>query len=88
MHITASVFINDDESGLHQDYEVWLEKLAPEKPMANTSTTGMRIMLMRTSSVPSWAEKLSVSLPMADWTSAHGSRSSIMSWMEKEIREY
>jgi secondary thiamine-phosphate synthase enzyme len=32
MHITASVFINDDESGLHQDLEVWLEKLAPEKP--------------------------------------------------------
>ncbi len=32
MNITASVFINDDESGLHQDYEVWLEKLAPEKP--------------------------------------------------------
>jgi secondary thiamine-phosphate synthase enzyme len=32
MHITASVFINDDESGLHQDFEVWLENLAPEKP--------------------------------------------------------
>ncbi len=32
MHITASVFINDNESGLHHDYEVWLEKLAPEKP--------------------------------------------------------
>ena len=32
MHITASVFINDDEVGLHQDYENWLEKLAPEKP--------------------------------------------------------
>lgn len=32
MHITASVFINDDESGLHGDYERWLEKLAPEKP--------------------------------------------------------
>lgn len=32
MHITASVFINDDESGLHQDFEVWLEQLAPEKP--------------------------------------------------------
>ncbi len=32
MHITASVFINDDESGLHQDLEKWLEKLAPEKP--------------------------------------------------------
>ncbi|NLW79430.1 MAG: YjbQ family protein [Ruminococcaceae bacterium] len=32
MHITASVFINDDEGGLHSDFEVWLEKLAPEKP--------------------------------------------------------
>jgi secondary thiamine-phosphate synthase enzyme len=32
MHITASVFINDDEPGLHADYEKWLEKLAPEKP--------------------------------------------------------
>ena len=32
MHITASVFINDDESGLHHDFDVWLEKLAPEKP--------------------------------------------------------
>jgi len=32
MHITASVFINDDESGLHQDYEAWLEKLAPHAP--------------------------------------------------------
>lgn len=32
MHITASVFINDDESGLHSDFERWLEKLAPEKP--------------------------------------------------------
>jgi secondary thiamine-phosphate synthase enzyme len=32
MHITASVFINDDESGLHQDYETWLEHLAPHEP--------------------------------------------------------
>ncbi len=32
MHITASVFINDNEPGLHHDFEVWLEKLAPEKP--------------------------------------------------------
>jgi len=32
MHITASVFINDDERGLHSDFEHWLEKLAPEKP--------------------------------------------------------
>jgi secondary thiamine-phosphate synthase enzyme len=33
MHITASVFINDDESGLHQDYERWLEGLAPHEPV-------------------------------------------------------
>ena len=34
MHITASVFINDDESGLHQDYEKWLEALAPHEPVS------------------------------------------------------
>jgi secondary thiamine-phosphate synthase enzyme len=34
MHITASVFINDNESGLHHDYEVWLEKLAPHEPVS------------------------------------------------------
>lgn len=33
MHITASVFINDDESGLHSDYKIWLEKLAPHQPI-------------------------------------------------------
>ena len=33
MHITASVFINDDESGLHSDYERWLEELAPHEPV-------------------------------------------------------
>ena len=34
MHITASVFINNDESGLHHDYDVWLEKLAPHEPVS------------------------------------------------------
>jgi secondary thiamine-phosphate synthase enzyme len=34
MHITASVFINDDESGLHHDYKVWLEKMAPHEPVS------------------------------------------------------
>ena len=33
MHITSSVFINDDEAGLHQDYDKWLEKLAPHEPV-------------------------------------------------------
>lgn len=40
MNITASVFINDDESGLHADYERWLEKLAPEKPYSQYAHNG------------------------------------------------
>ena len=40
MHITASVFINDDESGLHNDFERWLEKLAPEKPYSQYQHNG------------------------------------------------
>lgn len=40
MHITASVFINDDESGLHADFERWLEKLAPEKPYEQYAHNG------------------------------------------------
>ena len=34
MHITASVFVNDDESGLHQDYDEWLERIAPHEPVS------------------------------------------------------
>ncbi len=40
MHITASIFINDDESGLHNDFEKWLEKLAPEKPYSRYEHNG------------------------------------------------
>ena len=40
MHITASVFINDNEGGLHSDYEKWLEKLAPEKPHSQYAHNG------------------------------------------------
>ena len=40
MNITASVFINDDESGLHRDFERWLEKLAPEKPHSQYDHNG------------------------------------------------
>jgi secondary thiamine-phosphate synthase enzyme len=40
MHITASVFINDDESGLHRDFEKWLEGLAPEKPYSQYHHNG------------------------------------------------
>jgi secondary thiamine-phosphate synthase enzyme len=40
MHITASVFINDDEAGLHHDYDVWLEKLAPHAPVEQYKHNG------------------------------------------------
>jgi len=40
MHITASVFVNDDESGLHNDFEKWLEGLAPEKPYSRYQHNG------------------------------------------------
>jgi secondary thiamine-phosphate synthase enzyme len=40
MHITASVFINDNESGLHADFEKWLERLAPEKPYSQYAHNG------------------------------------------------
>jgi secondary thiamine-phosphate synthase enzyme len=40
MHITASVFINDDEAGLHRDYERWLEKLAPHEPTTQYAHNG------------------------------------------------
>ncbi|MDD3242106.1 MAG: secondary thiamine-phosphate synthase enzyme YjbQ [Eubacteriales bacterium] len=40
MNITASVFINDDEGGLHSDYETWLERLAPEKPYEQYAHNG------------------------------------------------
>lgn len=40
MHITASVFINDDECGLHADFETWLERLAPEKPHGQYAHNG------------------------------------------------
>ncbi len=40
MHITSSVFINDNEHGLHNDYEIWLEKLAPEKPYSQYQHNG------------------------------------------------
>lgn len=40
MHITASVFVNDDESGLHGDFKIWLEKLAPHEPVSQYAHNG------------------------------------------------
>ena len=44
MHITASVFINDDESGLHDDFDKWLEKLAPHEPTSQYAHLKRQIM--------------------------------------------
>jgi thiamine phosphate synthase YjbQ (UPF0047 family) len=55
MHITASVFINDDELGLHQDYQDWLEELAPTNPFPITATIApVRTTAMHTSNARSW----------------------------------
>jgi thiamine phosphate synthase YjbQ (UPF0047 family) len=57
MHISASVFINDDESGLHHDFEIWLENWLPKNPMTNTGTMEPRIMRTPTSNAPSWGAR-------------------------------
>ena len=59
MHITSSIFINDDERGLHRDFGVWLEELAPFNPDPTTITTTelVKTMPMPTSSGRSWAGK-------------------------------
>ncbi|MGI9457206.1 MAG: YjbQ family protein, partial [Aeoliella sp.] len=63
MHITASVFINDNESGLHADYERWLEELVPStrapirRPAATCTTAPAKTTLMPTTKGRSWAAK-------------------------------
>ena len=77
MHITSSVFINDNEKGLWQDYINWLERLAPMNQSGNTCTTGrVKPMGMPISNGRSWAGKWLLRLPAANWILARGSRSS------------
>ncbi len=75
MHITASVFINDDESGLHQDFEAWLEKLAPEKPYSQYRHNGFEdnadAHLKRT---VMGREVVVAVTELGSWTSGRGSR--------------
>ncbi len=73
MHITASVFINDDEHGLHQDYDDWLEKLAPHEPVS-----GYRHNVGE-DNADAQAARWWWPSPRASWTSAPGSRSSTVS---------
>jgi len=75
MHITASVFINDDESGLHQDYDRWLEALAPHEPVAQylhnrTGEDNADAHLKR----QVMGREVVVAITKGDWTSAPGSR--------------
>jgi secondary thiamine-phosphate synthase enzyme len=80
MHITASVFINDDESGLHRDYETFLEQLAPHEPVDqyHHNKTG-EDNATRTSSDKSWGAKLLLLSPVVNSTLDHGSKSSTAS---------
>jgi len=78
MHITASVFINDDERGLHHDFGAWLEQLAPFNPDPNhyTTTAPAKTTPTPISSARSWAAKSSWPSPKANSTSAPGNKSS------------
>ena len=76
MHITSSVFINDDESGLHHDFDVWLEKLAPEKPYSQYRHNGGEDNADARSSALSWAGEVVVKgSPLDGSTSGRGDRS-------------
>ena len=79
MHITASVFINDDEPGLHHDYDAWLEKLAPHAPVSqyrhNVGEDNADAHLKR----QIMGREVVVAVTRAGLTSGHGSRYSTAS---------
>lgn len=84
MHITTSVFINDDESGLHHDYEKWLERLAPHEPVNqyrhnDTGEDNADAHMKR--------QIMTVTGQTVNLISAHGSRSFTASLTEKEKKE-
>ena len=95
MHITASVFINDDEHGLHQDYERWLENLAPHEPVSQYrhNDTGednadahikrqvTSALALRTSAVQVWDARWWLPSRTASLISVRGSRSSTVNSM-------
>ncbi len=83
MHITSSVFINDDERGLHQDFERWLEQLAPHEPLTlyqhnNTGEDNGDGHLKRTI----MGREVVVAVTAGHWTLAHGNRFSTGSLMD------
>jgi hypothetical protein len=89
MHITASIFVNDDESGLHGDYERWLEKIAPTSRWDSTNTIApARTTRTPTSNAKSWAVRSWWRSPMAAWILARGSRSSTASLTGEDENAY
>ena len=89
MHITASVFINDDEPGLHNDYDAWLEKIAPHTPTSayRHNRTG-EDKPTHISSAKSWAGKWWSRLPRGNLISDHGNKSSTANSTEDGANEY
>ncbi len=88
MHITSSVFINDDESGLHHDFEVWLEKLAPRNHTPSINTMASKIMPMPISNAQSWVVKPLWLSQTEEWISDHGNRSFMANSTAKEERGF
>ena len=75
MHITASVFINDDEAGLHADFEQWLEKLAPEKPHSQYRHNGYEDNADAHMKRQVMGREVVVAVTGANWISGLGSKS-------------
>jgi len=87
MHITASVFINDDESGLHHDYEVWLERRAPHAPTTqyHHNRTGEDNAAAHLKRQITWVRKLSLPSRRGASISVFGNKSSMASSMATAV---
>ncbi len=88
MHITASVFINDDEPGLHHDFEVWLEKLAPEKPYSQYKHNGFEDNADAHIKRTVMGREVVVAVSAGRLDLAPGSRSSMVSLTGKDVNGY
>lgn len=88
MHISASVFINDDEQGLHQDFEVWLEKLAPEKPHSQYNHNGYEDNADAHLKRQIMGREVICAISKVNWTLTLGNRFSTVNLMVCEKSEY
>jgi len=88
MHITASVFINDDEPGLHLDFEEWLEMLAPEKPYSQYHHNGCEYNADAHLKRTIMGREVVVAVTDYDLDLGHGNRFFMENLMEKERKEF